>query len=55
VPDGLGLIGALNTRYASESSFDQDIYIDTVDNPFTVYFDPNSVLPDGSGTPKSAG
>ena len=38
----------INTRYVSEDSFDQEIYIDTVDNPFTVYFDPNSILPDGS-------
>ena len=38
----------VNTRYVSEDSFDQDIFIDTVDNPFTVYFDPNSILPDGS-------
>ena len=38
----------VNTRYMREDSFDQEIYIDTIDNPFTVYFDPNSVLPDGS-------
>ena len=38
----------INTRYVSEDSFDQEIYIDTIDNPFTVYFDPNSLLPDGS-------
>ena len=38
----------VNTRYVSENSFDQEIYIDTIDNPFTVYFDPNSILPDGS-------
>lgn len=38
----------INTRYVSENSFDQEIYIDTIDNPFTVYFDPNSILPDGS-------
>ena len=38
----------INTRYTSEDSFDQEIYIDAIDNPFTVYFDPNSVLPDGS-------
>lgn len=38
----------VNTRYVSETSFDQEIYIDTIDNPFTVYFDPNSILPDGS-------
>jgi hypothetical protein len=38
----------VRTDYISEDSFDQEIYIDPVDNPFTVYFDPNSVLPDGS-------
>ena len=38
----------VRTDYISEDSFDQEIYIDPVDNPFTVYFDPNSVAPDGS-------
>ena len=38
----------VRTDYISEDSFDQEIYIDAVDNPFTVYYDPNSVLPDGS-------
>jgi hypothetical protein len=38
----------INTKYVSETSFDQEIFIDTIDNPFTVYFDPNSILPDGS-------
>jgi len=38
----------INTRYTREDSFDQEIYIDAIDNPFTVYFDPNSILPDGS-------
>jgi hypothetical protein len=38
----------VRTDYISEDSFDQEVYIDAVDNPFTVYFDPNSVLPDGS-------
>jgi hypothetical protein len=42
----------VNTRYVSETSFDQEIYIDTIDNPFTVYFDPNSILPDGSDAEK---
>jgi len=42
----------INTRYVSEDSFDQEIYIDTIDNPFTVYFDPNSILPDGSDAEK---
>jgi hypothetical protein len=36
------------TDYVREDSFDQEIYIKPVENPFTVYFDPNSVLPDGS-------
>lgn len=38
----------LRNDYIREDSFDQDIFIDQIDNPFTVYFDPNSVLPDGS-------
>jgi len=38
----------INYKYVSEDSFDQEIYIDAIDNPFTVYFDPNSVRPDGS-------
>lgn len=36
------------TDYIRDDSFDQEIYIRPIDNPFTVYFDPNSVLPDGS-------
>ena len=42
----------VRTDYVSEDSFDQEIYIDPVDNPFTVYFDPNSILPDGSDAEK---
>jgi hypothetical protein len=38
----------VNTKYVREDSFDQEIFIDAIDNPFTVYFDPNSILPDGS-------
>lgn len=38
----------LRHDYISEDSFDQDIFIDVIDNPFTVYFDPFSKLPDGS-------
>jgi hypothetical protein len=44
---GWGFI-RVRTDYVSEDSFDQEIYIDAVDNPFTVYYDPNSVAPDGS-------
>jgi len=42
----------VNTKYIKEDSFDQEIIIDPVDNPFTVYFDPNSVAPDGSDAEK---
>ena len=40
------------TDYVREDSFDQDISIAQVENPFTVYFDPNSALPDGSDAEK---
>jgi len=36
------------TDYIREDSFDQEIYIRHIPNPFTVYLDPNSQLPDGS-------
>jgi len=35
-------------RYIREDSFDQEIFIDPIDNPFTVYMDPNSIAVDGS-------
>lgn len=35
------------SRYTDSRSFDQDIYIDRVRNPFSVYFDPSSTSPDG--------
>ena len=44
---GWGFI-RLRTDYISEDSFDQEIFIDAVDNPFTGYYDINSVAPDGS-------
>ena len=40
------------TDYIREDSFDQDIFIRAIDNPFTVYFDPNSAEPDGSDAEK---
>ena len=40
------------TDYVREDSFDQEIYIRPIHNPFTVYFDPNSVAPDGSDAEK---
>jgi hypothetical protein len=36
------------TDYTRPDSFDQEIYIKPIANPFTVYFDPNSQMPDGS-------
>jgi hypothetical protein len=38
----------MRTDYIRDDSFDQSIYIDCIDNPFTVYFDPKSTEPDGS-------
>jgi hypothetical protein len=38
----------VTTDYIADDSFDQEIYIKQITNPFTVYFDPNSVMPDGS-------
>lgn len=43
----------MRTDFTREDSFDQDIYIDQIENPFTVYFDPNSSLPDGSDAEKA--
>ena len=40
------------TDYVREDSFDQEIYIKPIHKPFTVYFDPNSVAPDGSDAEK---
>ena len=42
----------ITTDYRNDDSFDQEIYIKPVDNPFTVYFDPNSTMPDGSDAEK---
>lgn len=38
----------LRTDYIAEDSFNQDVFIDVINNPFTVRFDPASILPDGS-------
>lgn len=38
----------VGSKYVSEDSFDQDLTIEAIRNPFTVYFDPNSRQPDGS-------
>lgn len=36
------------TRYVADDSFDQELYIDRIRNPFTVYMDPSATMPDGS-------
>ena len=38
----------LRTDYIANDTFNQDIFIDCINNPFTVYFDYMSQLPDGS-------
>jgi len=38
----------LTTKYLKDDSFDQEIFVDAIQNPFTVYFDPNSERVDGS-------
>jgi len=38
----------VHTDYIKDNSFDQEIYIKPIENPFTVYFDPNSIMADGS-------
>lgn len=44
---GVGYI-QVTTDYTDENSFDQDIFIKRIRNPFTVYMDPDIVQPDGS-------
>jgi len=38
----------VNSKHVSETSFDQDLTIEAIPNPFTVYMDPASRAPDGS-------
>ena len=38
--------------YPNPKSFDQELYIKRIENPFMVYFDPNSTEPDGSDAEK---
>lgn len=45
--DGLGYFRVV-TEYCDPTSFDQDIRIKRIRNPFSVYFDPTSIEPDGS-------
>ena len=42
----------VTTDYVRDDSFDQEIYIKRIENPFSVYFDPNSIEPDGSDATK---
>ena len=43
----------LKTDYVAPDSFNQDIYLEPIPNPFCVYFDWNSHLPDGSDASKA--
>lgn len=47
VTQGFGYF-RITTGYSSPDSFNQEIYYRKVDNPFSVYFDPQSIEPDGS-------
>lgn len=47
VTTGLGYF-RLTTEYVDDQGFDQDLCIRPIDNAFTVYDDPNYVLPDAS-------
>jgi len=38
----------VTTDYVKQDSFDQEIFIEAIQNPFTVYFDPNSEAVNGS-------
>lgn len=51
VAGGRGFFRVL-TDYSDPMSFDQDVKIGLIDNPFSVYFDPFSVEPDGSDANK---
>jgi hypothetical protein len=47
VDTGLGYIRVRND-WIDDTSFDQDIFIDRIPDPFKVYIDPHSKAPDGS-------
>lgn len=47
VTSGFGYFRVI-TDYIDENSFDQEIYIKRIKNPFTVYFDPGAMEPDYS-------
>lgn len=47
VCSGIGYL-KVNTRYAHDDSFDQDIVIERVANPFAIYRDPRSTAADSS-------
>ncbi|MEI9890938.1 MAG: portal protein [Caulobacteraceae bacterium] len=47
VTSGLGYF-RVNTRYAGDDGFDQDIVIQRVANPFSIFGDPNSTAADSS-------
>jgi len=47
VTSGVGYF-RINTKYSCDDTFDQDIVIERVSNPFSIYGDPNSTAADSS-------
>lgn len=47
IKSGMGAL-VIGTEYSSWDSFDQDITIDVIDDPTTIFPDPNMTMPDGS-------
>lgn len=45
--EGVGYWRVLSA-YTSEKSFEQELFLEPIEDPLTVYFDDNSVMPDGS-------
>jgi hypothetical protein len=47
IREGIGYCRVM-TEYAGDGTFDQEIKIKPIPNPYSVYFDPTSILPNGS-------
>jgi len=47
IREGIGYC-RVTTKYTDDNGFDQEIVILPIPNPYSVYFDPTSILPDGS-------
>lgn len=47
VEGGIGYC-RLNTDYVDQTTFDQDVYIQSIEDPLSVFIDPDYAMPDGS-------